>query len=66
MWEKFDKFCEVNELKIRKELEMIIIDLKVSVILLYSGYKNGKRKKVIDCKSVGKKVIINFVCEKRK
>ena len=45
---------------------MTITDLKVSVILSHSGHKNGKRKKVTDRKSVGKKAIANPVREKRK
>ena len=45
---------------------MTITDLKVSVILSHSGHKNGKRKKVTDRKSVGKKAITNPVREKRK
>ena len=45
---------------------MTITDLKVSVILSHSGHKNGKRKKVTDRKSVGKKAITNPLREKRK
>lgn len=45
---------------------MTITDLKVSVILSHSGHKNGKRKKVTDRKSLGKKAITNPVREKRK